>query len=314
MPCLVFAILGEWYLRGQVARSGLTPFELDESPDLPYRLRREFRTLYKGVEVELDARGLRRGGAEAETARPLHLALVGDSVTFGNAIEWEDTLPVLLQQALLDLGVSVRITNAGVPGFGAEEVASFFHERVLPLSPTHVVYVFVANDVTPAMRPRAIPADAQIDAFADFPLGSALLQFAGVRAMAALRAWRGGGQGGWVQSVLADFENGGRDRVETALDRIGEDCREDDVSFQVAAYPFLVHASRNPYRDIEEWVESRCAQQAIPFHDLRRAFAEHEHLESYWANPFDSHPDGEANRRVADWLAQRLVDNGMFGS
>ena len=306
-PFLCFGAVFECVLRNQVPISGVTPFQVSPDPELPHELRRSFRTLYKGHEIEINSLGFR--GPEFPPRREglLRVALVGDSITFGDAIGWEDTLGVRLGASLEARGLEAEVLNCGIPGLDATDVALITVERVLPLEPDLVVYVFVCNDVVSSTRANEIPPDAEIDHFASYPLRSALLQFLGVRAKGMLRSLRDSDdEGGWVGHIKAALNNGGSDRIDAAIHTMQSSCSGAGVPFLVGSFPFLVSRDSNPFEAIEACIREVCSRQGVPLTEFVEAFPDG-NLGSYWSCPFDSHPNGEANQHVADLLADTLA-------
>ena len=83
-------------------------------------------------------------------------------------------------------------------------------------------------------------------------------------------------------------------------------CEGRGVRFAVAIYPCLTLAEHNPFRPIDLGVIEACKEQGVECFDLLEAFPAAGNLMEYWASVFDTHPDGEANARVADYLAEQL--------
>jgi hypothetical protein len=207
--------------------------------------------------------------------------------------------------------VEAEVLNCGIPGLDAMSIAALLEHRVLPQEPDVVVYVFVFNDGEPFEKPLELDGTRRIDAFADFPARSALLQFAGTRARTLLRALRGGDAGSWVRETLADFDDGGRERVERALRRMKDRAAARAVPLLVASYPYLSRPDKNPFRRIDAVAAELCRERELPFVDLTEAFDPAEDLTSYWASPFDAHPEGDANDRAAALIARRLLSLGF---
>ncbi|MBL8843339.1 MAG: SGNH/GDSL hydrolase family protein [Planctomycetes bacterium] len=293
----------DWRLRGEVGECGLTPFRTATVKGLPHELFPGRTTLYKGVEVRINSIGLR--GEELPAPQPdrRRIAIVGDSVTFGNGCPEDDTVPRTLAAELLRRGQPCELVNCGIPAYNADNVATMVRERVVALAPQQVIWVMVANDVCDAHRRTEIPVDATIDAFADFPLGSPLLQLLNVQASGILRAL-GLTLDGYVESVLRQHERTGIERLRRALTEMKSQCAAAGIDFRVAIYPFMTRQDRNPFRPIEDSCAALCGEMAIPCLRLSDAFAPDANLGAYWVALLDAHPDGVANRRVAEFLAE----------
>ena len=302
---MITGLLGEWYLRGQVPRCGITPFRESDLPGVAHELRPSFETLYKGHTVQTNPQGFRAPDFQNLPPDAMRLALIGDSVTFGNAISYDDTMAVQLEGILRNEVPEIRVLNCGVPGYNAPNVLECFQHRVLPLQPDYVVYVFVSNDITPSRGKVAIPQDQSIDSFHGFPLGSAVLQWLGVTVKGVLRAVGRGSASGTIAQIQNYFHDGGRERLEQAIAGMQSLCKEKNIPFAVATYPFLT--TPNPYEEIDQWVLDFCSEQSIPAINLREAFADEQALPQYWANIFDPHPSGPANAIACEYLANGLL-------
>ena len=74
----------------------------------------------------------------------------------------------------------------------------------------------------------------------------------------------------------------------------------------VCIYPNLTFVGKNPFRPFDDGMLELCAELEIECHDLLGAFPGEVDLLVYWAGVFDSHPNGECNQRVAEFLAPIL--------
>jgi lysophospholipase L1-like esterase len=95
--------------------------------------------------VTINNDGLR---GEREYAREpaegtLRIAIVGDSTTFGEEVDDDQTLPAQLEAQLPDS----EVLNFGVHGYGAGQMLLMLEERVLDWQPDIVVVVYLTLDV-----------------------------------------------------------------------------------------------------------------------------------------------------------------------
>ena len=196
----------------QVGISSVTPFERSDMNGVAHELRPNFKTLYKGHEVETNSYGFRDSDVDSWDPDSYRLALTGDSFTFGNGISADSTLPALFRESLAK-------KRGGRPGAELRSSRLQRTQRATTLAASRpalearfVVYVFMSNDVEPSRLPADIPADATIDSFHNFPLGSALLQWAGVRVKQTLRKMGAASTSGSIAKVARSFHEGGRQR------------------------------------------------------------------------------------------------------
>jgi hypothetical protein len=122
-----------------------------EYPDLIYELKPNIDTGYSGARVRTNSEGLR---AEREYARPkppgvYRVLLLGDSQTFGNGVELEDTFGYLLEQELhrRSQGRRVEVINSGVDGYCTGQQAAFLESRGIGYDPDCVIILFIGNDL-----------------------------------------------------------------------------------------------------------------------------------------------------------------------
>ena len=109
---------------------------------------------WRPYRVSVNSDGL-RAAAELGTAGIL---AVGDSFTFGVYVQDEDTWPAQLASELLRLRPdrSMRVGNAGIPGYGIVQELEYLREKGLGLRPAVVVLAFNPNDVDVDLRPERL--------------------------------------------------------------------------------------------------------------------------------------------------------------
>ena len=302
---LLWLGIAEVWLRRTVGACGLTPFRNATIAGIPHELVPGRVTTYRGVEVRINRLGFRGGEVEPRPEGSQRIALVGDSFTFGNGCTEAETLGACLERELARRGRPAQVVNCGVPAYNADDVLALTTGRVLALQPDRVVYVMVANDVDESQKPAVIPADATIDACAEFPLHSAALQWLGIKGSALLRA-TGLRGGGYVDKILRTWQGDGGARLERAFTGLAAACRERGAALTVAIYPFMARRDRNPFAPIEEDAARRCEKLGIACVPLVDSFSRDDDLSRYWIGPLDTHPDGRANGKAAAFLAERL--------
>ena len=102
-----------------------------------------------GGTVRINGDGLReRDIAATPLPGTFRLLCLGDSVTFGHAVEAEEAWPRRLEEALRDAGgPPVQTVNAGVPGYSPFQEIDWLRERGWAYGPDALVVGFVLNDV-----------------------------------------------------------------------------------------------------------------------------------------------------------------------
>ena len=151
--------LAEWLLGGPLRppvadlRDADWKAELDAMHDALHRADPELVYAPRpGASVEMpygtasfDAHGLRPIDSPVRPdpgARAV--AVLGDSLVWGELLGPHETLPAALQGAL---GADHRVLNAGVTGFDTTQEAAWYRRAVRPLQPDVVVLVVCLNDL-----------------------------------------------------------------------------------------------------------------------------------------------------------------------
>jgi hypothetical protein len=306
--CALALALAEIALRARVPDNGVTPFRAGTLPGLASELRPDFSTRYRGFDVSINAAGFRGPEVHARRAGELRVALVGDSFTFGNGVTFEDTLGERLAAELARLGRPAAVFNCGVPGYNAEHAAITARERALALDVDVLVYVFFANDLESSPERREVPQEAVIDKLHGFPLHSALGQWCAVHVKRWLARLGLDVDARTRAAWSANLEQGGRSRLEAALDELRTACARRDVPLLVAVYPFLAPPATNPFGEVDAFALAACRARSIPCVALAEAFPADERLYELWSSTFDSHPDGAGHALAARALAPRILE------
>ena len=309
LTLLVLLGLAEVWLRRLVPSCGVTPFRLSEVQGLSSEFRPGFATLYKGFEVSFNSHGFRGGELPARQDGVLRVALVGDSIAFGSAIDLPDTIAVRLEAALAQRGVRAQVLNLGVPGYAAANVAAVVEHKALALEPDVVIYVFYSNDTEVPVVHKRFPPDAVIDGMYGYPAHSALLQWLNLKVkQLALRSFGIQLARRTPEKSRAEWRDGGGSRVRAAVQHMRDSCAAAGARYLVASYPHLTLPEKNPFRPIDERAGEVCDELDVAFVDLLEVFGQERDLMRYWASVFDAHPSGAANAKVAAQLAAKLLE------
>ena len=304
---VLVVFVAEVVARRILPTTGVTPFCAPALEGPPADLRANFETTYAGVPVRTNDAGLRGGPLRPREPGRMRVALVGDSFVFGSGVHEQHTLAAQLELALGKLGQPAEVLNFGVPGYNAEDAVQVARERALPLEPDAVVYVFFANDVDPRL-PRADPEpDRVIEPRRSYVLGSAALQWLFLRAKnIAVEIGIDVNRRAREHKRRA-LEDGGRERLLGALDEWARHVATGERPTCIVLYPFLTRPEANAFEPVDDLLRQSARERGLELLDLAPLLTHGGRPHGLWANPFDSHPGPEANRRAAEALAEHLV-------
>jgi hypothetical protein len=119
-------------------------------PNLFAMARPNVRGVVAGALYETNSHGIR--GPERTIAKPpktFRVAVVGDSFTMGNGVDYEETYAAKLELALGGLlpGRNVEVINFGISGLNLEAIVGRLRQVGLQFDPDLLVYGFTLNDI-----------------------------------------------------------------------------------------------------------------------------------------------------------------------
>ena len=292
-------------------------FEPSQVADMVYELRPSFEGLYAGAPISVSALGFRGRETADEIGRAtLRIAVVGDSIAFGQGVRDGETLSAQLAARLRSrLSTDVAVVNLGVPGYDTCQEYGMFRERAIPLKPQVALLIYVDNDTDypPPIQVRdgkIVSPDVRTGFVGD--------------SMAALRKSSAAYNFLWsrwqvvksqpitideYRKMLArkfNDANPGWRRSRGCLHSFVELAKERSIRVTVIPFPTLRGFKENPY-PFEGYVRTVCeaarAEGAAcvdvvpvlqhPTYPLR-------------VSSVDPHPPAEVYRRIAEFLAPTL--------
>jgi hypothetical protein len=94
------------------------------------------------VRYRSNSAGFRDERSEGAPEKPRRIALVGDSLTFGHGVDFEQTYGALLEARL----PQTAVYNFGLPAFGLDQIWRSLAEAALKVEPDLVIVGFIADD------------------------------------------------------------------------------------------------------------------------------------------------------------------------
>jgi len=132
--------------------------ERSEDPELCLALKANAQQLYTGWRAQvapshmiINSYGIR--GPELKVQREagtMRIAVLGDSFTFGQGVNYAASYPAVLEDQLDKAGVNAEVLNFGVPGHSTPQSLAFAKTRIVPLKPDLVLLSVFANDLSAA--------------------------------------------------------------------------------------------------------------------------------------------------------------------
>ena len=252
-----------------------------------------------GVDIVINGQKLR--DHETPFEKPVgevRVLMLGDSLTFGWGVSFEDTTSQLLEgllQARAAPGLRVRVINAGVGNYNTVQEIAYFLREGYRYDPDVVVLNYFINDAEPVPTKRTVPILSDTYTYVFLMGRFDVLR----REIAGDPSWKqyyrylySDGTGGWIA-------------VMKSLAKLAVYCRAQKIGLLVAHYPELHVLDDYPFKGVRDRLHAAADEIGARFIDLYPAVAGKQ-ASSLWVSPTDAHPNGTANRLFAEHLVARV--------
>lgn len=297
-------VLGNFAQSAMLQRSAEPEICLENAPSFDARYT---GWLWRVPPTRLRTNSLGGRGPEVAAQAPagtLRVVALGDSFTFGQGVEEEDTWPMVAGATMVAGGRPVEVLDFGVPGHGTPQSVALLERRLLPLEPDVVLLAVFANDLSAE------------DSYCLYGRGGSELS----RLM--LRHWYGG-------RLVYMLSRGGR-ATPTAEDVMRLGTPEQRFRVAVDRLAFLAkergfHAAVVLLTDRAMYEQSRYCDRCTPPHDLVAGsevpiidLSEHwallqQDIPRYFITGED-HLSVEGNRRMGEAVGRALLAWPSLGS
>ncbi|GJL61065.1 MAG: hypothetical protein NPIRA03_39220 [Nitrospirales bacterium] len=253
------------------------------------------------VFINTDSLGLRSkvSGMVYGTKQPqeYRIAIVGDSVTFGEGVPTEETFTEVLEQLLNQHQnlLTVKVFNFGVSAYSVKEMAAMLQHRMVDIRPDLVVMAIIPPDLnlarTPIIDSTGYLVGQKIASLLDSPVGETLR---GIRLLYVLRdigsRWVSPPQ--YSEPLLSRGEIPDSYRY---IRQFKETAIHHGLFPLIALLPRMEEKAWGPLPD-------KLRQDGIRHLDLSNISKEFT-TEEYMASRFDRHPSPAVHRRIGEALA-----------
>lgn len=252
----------------------------------------------------------------AKPAGTYRIAVIGDSLTFGQGIPEEARFTNRLQEALARRASSYEVLNFGRPG--AETVDELVTlERVLAdAEPDFVLLQWFVNDVEghdKEGRPQFLPLLPSATLSSWLQKSSALYYLVSLQWRNVQTIWGEGRHETYVDYMTRRFgspEGADFRAYRDVLSAFIRQCRDRQVPVGIVVFPM----TGGELGHLLDGVLDLCDRESIPCLDLRPAFAPYDGGQALWVNRFDSHPNALANRLAAGEIMNTFGTTWMAGA
>lgn len=178
--------------------------------------------------IEINSLGLRHPELEQKTAGELRILVLGDSITFGDYLPFDETYSALLEQRLAGGPGRIRVINAGIPGASTSDELYHYLEVRDAVDPDLVLLAMYLNDAQNSQRfyARSLPEPYASSRFASWI----------VSRVAALRVRL------WTDETVPEIDPAWHERF-----RGGKRLRSGDMFHDPRAFDFEIYNAHGDF-------------------------------------------------------------------
>lgn len=266
--------------------------------------------------------------ARIKPASTYRIAAVGDSCTFGMAVDLQDTWPKQLEKELRRSKASVEVINFGVMGYNTTQEAEIIREKVLGYSPDLIVIGYSLNDIGILSRERTVLSTYRgYNSFLTTGIGF-IDKFLGRSKLYLLlknrfylkktkadtkppRYSKDGqkvlkmGYNGFLLNAYQEPENWSR--LHAAFADIRR-ATQPKVPVLIAIYPELQNLQQYPFSELHKIVKKLAGQYAFAVIDPLSAFLPYE-IQDVRISAANAHPNPLGNKIFSHAIASYIQSN-----
>ena len=261
------------------------------------------------------------------TESDVRIAVIGDSVTAGPSVSYEQTYSAQIETLLRHEGLPARVVNLGMDATNTIQHLAILRVKALPLKPQAVILGYFMNDTEIRFWEKMPPPFEAV--MGHFHLGVFLRQRIAqvIRARneetrqpaveKSAQAGNHSGCAGYPRSILQTYENS---NPPENFDRILEMARlagQRGVYFAVVIFPFEQQVLGICPVSAQDRIKQFLASQGIPFLDLMEPFRKAGPKKLYQkGDPIHLNADGHrlAAETISNWMVshQESRRGGLF--
>ena len=281
----------------------------DDTKDIPYIHKPNLvNARARGLAlINTDCLGLRAKAAgrcyEPKRKNEYRIAIVGDSVTFGEGVpRTEDTFPQILEDTLnrKRANVEVRVFNYGVSAYSVKEMAATLEHRMLSIEPDLVIMAIIVYDFLLQRTPTVDRTGHLVNKGAPTIFSNPMI--AGAIRKLHLAYWIRDTTASWLPRAQNGMQRRHAEVPESYLyvQRFKDIAEQHKRRYLIVLLP----AGQPGFLD---GVREQLRREHLPFVDfsyLTREFP----VAEYRASRFDSHPSAAVHQKIGEALADHILE------
>lgn len=243
-----------------------------------------------GVQMEINSDGLRDYEHKPGKSDKYRIAFLGDSLTLGWGVEFNDTFKAILEKEL-NKKYPAEIINFGTGNYNTEQEVNFFIENGLKYKPDKVVVFYFINDAekTPVKSKYWYLGYSTLITFYWSKINSAISNLNPKKSFKE------------YYSDLYKDDNPGFLNARKAFLQLKKICEKNNIELQVVILPELHMINDYPFKREHALVKNFLAANKIGCLDLQPYFKNIENPIDLWVSYDDAHPNKTGHKLIAEY-------------
>ena len=319
-------------VQGPIIPLSLKTHRLSGNPKLGYELIPNSSAFEDEVWYRINGDGIRDNPYPQQKPQGIfRIAAVGDSLTFGMAVDFGNTWPKQLEAALRRMSIQAEVINFGVMGYDTTQMAELIESKVLTFSPDVIIIGYCLNDIGILSREGSVLSqyrgyheflttgiswlDGLLSHFRLHRLFKNRLYLKKTKTHTQPPHFSKDGhkvlQVGLRNFIIGAYnEPANRSRLEQSLQKIRR-LTEGKISVLLAIYPELNNFESYPYREVHSEVARLAKDFGFEVLDPLADFLKHD-SRKLRVNYTNLHPNRAGNAVFSRAVARFLVRKGLF--
>lgn len=245
-------------------------------------------------------------------ANTLRLALLGDSVAYGNSVPFDETFSqrlasYLSARAQREYGVDIQLYNFAVSVYGTAAEAELYRVKVRNYQPDFVLLAYTLNDPMPNDFVLGIVREARknVNNYQQLLSRSQLLAWATVKWQQATQQRRN------IARYQSFFTGDLWRENQRQLQQMRDDIAADNRQFAAVVVPMMQDFAQYPFTKAHQLLADQFKQLEVPLLDLLPPLSQYPYMDLRPHPKDDAHPNSLGHQVIADsigpWLWPQLV-------
>ena len=267
--------------------------EVADDPTIGHRHKPSSMARLMGVDVSINADGLRDDSRNGRSADATKILMLGDSITFGWGVPQNETVSQRLESSLSQgMGRAVSVINSGVGNYNTSMEVAWFEQYGLAMKPDLVVLNVFINDAEEPPTPAVVH-------WYDTILYSRVILFGAFDTVRRLIFGGHDWKDYYTNLYLPDAA--GWQVMQWSISNLAEMCRANNIPLIVVDYPELRELEPYPFDEVSEKVSALAADLNVEYVSVLPA-VQGQNPSDLWVTVPDPHPNSYANKLFAEFL------------